>query len=52
MVIRAELYEPLVNFILNHRKKKKVTFTKFNSDHIAYFKVLMDNPNTINLSLA
>jgi len=50
--IREDLYEPLVKFILNHRKEKKVAFTKFNSEHIAYFKVLIDKPDTINLTLA
>ena len=50
--ICAEFYEPLVKFMLaNKKKKERVVFRKINNDHIEFFKQLMNNSKTKNLTL-
>ena len=45
-------YDQLMPYILNHRKdRKRVVFQKVNDDHIDFFKGIMKNPKTKNLSI-
>ena len=50
--ICKELYHPLVKYLLNGQNpQKRIVFKKVKEEHVKFFKGMMSNYNTRNLSI-